>query len=144
MKEALTSSACTYYFSCFQTGRYAAKLDPRNVFQGYPDLLEQHKKWRRVRDNRFNHPEDVGVSFEAGLVLDKDNEILDVKVVRFDLPVSALSKPVEALRTLVLHTDSYVERAVSKLHERIMAEANGLSESQRLALKPMTVIRPDY
>lgn len=144
MQEALISSACTYYFSCFQRGKLSAKLDPRSVFRDRHDMLVQHNRWRQVRDKRFNHPEEVGMSLEAGLVLDKDNKVLDVKVLRFDLSISQLPQTVEALRALVSHTLTYVKKATAKLSERIVAEAKGMSEEEISTLKPFTINRPNY
>src|SRR6056297_1966522 len=87
MREATAIAASTRYFSVFQSGGLGLKLDANQVFKDMPDALERHNDWRRIRDERFNHPAEVGRTMETCLIYDLEDEFYDVVTFILDHPV---------------------------------------------------------
>jgi hypothetical protein len=144
MLEAIAMASSSYYFSCYAKGSLSPQFDPKVVFKGKQEALERHKDWRKIRDKRFHHPEMVGRSLEAGIVIANTGTYLDVTVISMDMLIGPNVGWMQILYQLICTTLEFTGVACDECARSIEAAVAVISSEELKKLKEPKLQRPEY
>ena len=129
-REAIIAGAVTFYFSVFQQGEFSPRLNPKDVFSFDGDALERHLEWRKIRDEKYNHPTRGFNELETVLVVDKQGGFLDIVTVGLYAPLSTSHEHLQILYQLIHEALKHVDVAVEKAFQSAKSHALNLDATE--------------
>jgi len=140
--DAMANHAATKYFGCFLSGRLSPKLSPNKVYKHKPEALQRHRDWKRFRDHRYNHPDNVFRTSETALLYNEDEDSRELVTFIMDSPLGSHHSWLQILYQLVCHTIDYLEGAMDDAIEAARPELEKLTSKEINALPDLTAKKP--